>query len=124
MTTNKDININDSVFKGMVFPLHFMTVWLAVRRNIIFPCCSHSSCEIHDYFDFRNSLTSIPASRKMARKVPSAISLECLGIVTFRPSILCRHNSWLPGPCRSKIKIELTQAAYNFVVFETRQSSH
>jgi len=45
------------------------------------------------YYVFKNSETSIPASRRTARSVPSAISRTWWGRVTLRPVTACRQIS-------------------------------
>src|SRR6266581_4146930 len=52
----------------------------------------------------RKSLTLIPASRRIARRVPSAMSPEWCGSVTFLPVWGWRQTSWLPAPGRSNWK--------------------
>ncbi|SRR5579884_1755708 len=50
----------------------------------------------------KKSSTSTPASGRIARSVPSAISREWRGKVIFRPVKGMRQILWLPGPERSK----------------------
>src|SRR5260370_11041192 len=72
----------------------------------------------------RKSLTLIPASRRIARSVPSAMSPEWCGSVTFLPVWGWRQTSWLPAPGTVELETKRSQTAGNFPVGKSCEASH